>query len=127
MSWNSEDTGDTNPYEISERFKVNICLFDYAGYGLHSDSNSSVRSCEKDVLAVYNHLISIKSIPPDKMIIYGRSLSYPACYLCHYLWQQHINTNISQHKLILISPLMSAVKLITNMYSPIDILTNYKL
>ena len=33
---NYEDMGQTNPYILAEKYNVNICLFDYAGYGLHS-------------------------------------------------------------------------------------------
>ena len=125
---NAEDIGHSDPHEISKRFRVNVCLFDYAGYGLHSDSTASVDSCERDVLAVYNHIIDVKGVHPENIIIYGRSLgSYVACYLCHYLYHKDLNTDISRRKLILISPLMSAVKLVTNIYSPIDILMNYKL
>ncbi len=116
---NAEDISQSNPYQISKQFKVNICLFDYAGYGLHSEPTSSIESCQSDILAVYHHLITYKNIRPHNIIIYGRSLgTYLACYL---------SNKIQQSKLVLISPMMSAIKLITNIWSPIDILTNYEL
>ena len=44
---NAEDIGQSNPYTLSNEFDSNICLFDYAGYGLHSNKISSEYSCRK--------------------------------------------------------------------------------
>lgn len=54
---NAEDMGQTDPCELADDFNSNICLFDYAGYGLHSNKISSEYSCREDVVAVYTHLI----------------------------------------------------------------------
>lgn len=120
---NSEDIGQTDPVQLSNQFNVNICLFDFAGYGMHSDKVPSESSCKKDVLAVYNYLIQIKEVSPESIIIYGRSLgSGIATYLAHHLCSIKI-----PNKLILVSPLYSAVSTVTNFYIPGDIFLNYKL
>lgn len=120
---NSEDIGYINLAELSTIFNVNVCVFDYAGYGMHSCRVASESSCQEDVIAVYNYLIRIKQLNPEAIIVYGRSLgTYVACYLSNYLCNE-----IKQPpaKLILVSPLMSATKIITNFWSPVDILMNY--
>lgn len=71
---NSEDIGQTDPEEFADQFKVNICLFDYAGYGLHSNTIASEHACQADVLAVYDYLVKEKNMDWGKFIIYGRSL-----------------------------------------------------
>ena len=120
---NAEDIGQTDPIELSNQFNVNICLFDYAGYGMHSNKVSSESCCQKDVITVYNHLIQNKGISPESIIIYGRSLgSGIATYLAHYLCIRQI-----PNKLILVSPLYSAANTVTNCYVPGDIFLNYKL
>ena len=120
---NAEDIGMTNPIEVAEQFNANICLFDYAGYGLHSCKDSSESACQEDVVAVYQHLVNIKKVPRENIVIYGRSLGTGvACYLSHYLCQKKIPT-----RLILVSPLMSAVKVVTDVWSPFDIFSNYVL
>lgn len=71
---NAEDIGETDPERLSEQFNVNVCLFDYAGYGLHSCKEASEYNCQTDVMTVYEHLIYNKDIPKESIIIYGRSL-----------------------------------------------------
>ena len=67
--------------------------------------------------------VKIKQVGPENIVIYGRSLGTGmACYLAHYLCKKHI-----PNRLILVSPLMSAVKVITDIWSPFDIFTNYAL
>lgn len=111
---NAEDIGQEDPVELSNLFNVNICLFDYAGYGLHSCKNASEYNCQQDVIAVYQHLKQIKKI--NNIIIYGRSLgSGIAVYLAF----------LTQCNLILVSPLYSAANVITDMWIPGDIFLNY--
>ena len=121
---NAEDIGHCNLEMLAEQFNANICIFDYSGYGLHTCKISSEEYCKKDVVAVYNFLIKTKNIDPDKIVIYGRSLGTGiACYLAHYVKDD----KYQPQKLVLISPLMSAVKIITNNWLPIDKFENYKL
>ena len=120
---NSEDIGQTNPKSLAELFNVNVCLFDYSGYGLHSNKRPSEQSCQKDAIAVYDYLVFDKFMDPESIIIYGRSLGTGvAAYLSHYLCQRN-GTN----KLILVSPLYSAASTVINMYVPGDIFLNYQL
>jgi uncharacterized protein len=120
---NNEDIGQTDPKLLSDEFNVNVCLFDYAGYGLHTCKTASEYECQNDVLAVYEHLIYEKKINQDSIIIYGRSLgSGIAVYLSHHLCQRKI-----KNKLILVSPLYSAAAVVTNMWIPGDIFKNYLL
>lgn len=122
---NGEDIGHADPAHLSNVFGVNVCVFDYAGYGLHCCQTASESACQDDAIAVYNYLIEIKGVNAKNIIIYGRSLgTWVACYLSHYLCEIVERPPL---KLILISPLMSAVKTITNFWSPIDILMSYKL
>jgi len=120
---NAEDIGQTNPVELSTQFNVNVCLFDFASYGLHSNKVPSESSCQKDVIAVYNHLIRNKGVSPESIIIYGRSLGTGiATYLAHYLCSIGI-----PNRLILVSPLYSAASTVTNFPVPGDIFLNYRL
>ncbi len=120
---NAEDIGEVDPIRLSNQFNANICLFDYAGYGLHSCKQASEKACFEDVLAVYDHLVKTKKIPKEKIFIYGRSIGTGvACYLAHYLCKQ----NIPNH-LILVSPIMSAARVVTKFWIPGDIFMNYQL
>jgi len=114
---NAEDIGMSDPKQLSKDFNVNVCLFDYAGYGLHTVKYSSESECRKDVVAVYNYLRN----DYNEIIIYGRSLgSGVATYLSYLLCKQQI-----PNKLILISPLYSCVNILTNINIPGDIFKNY--
>ena len=51
-----------------------MCLFDYAGYGLHSNRVASEYSCQQDVIAVYTHLIKHKKLLAEEIVIYVKNL-----------------------------------------------------
>jgi len=113
---NAEDIGQEDPQMLANMFNVNICLFDYAGYGLHSCKYASEYNCQQDVIAVYQHLKRVKKI--NNIIIYGRSLgSGISVYLA----------SLTQCKLILVSPLYSVANVVTDMWIPGDIFRNYLL
>jgi acetyl esterase/lipase len=121
---NGEDIGNNDLEHMSNLFNANICVFDYAGYGLHTCKIPSEANCQKDVIAVYKYLINVKNINPNNICIYGRSLgSGVACFLAHYLK----DFTEKPQQLILISPLMSAVKVVTDRWVPVDIFMNYAL
>jgi pimeloyl-ACP methyl ester carboxylesterase len=104
---------------IAENFNVNVCMFDFAGYGLHTCKVPSEYECQQDVLTVYNYLIHKKHVYPHNIVLYGRSLgSGIACYLANYLNNKHI-------KLILVSPLLSVNNIVTSYVLPGDLFTNY--
>jgi hypothetical protein len=148
---NNDDIGRTNPITMAEKFNVNICMFDYAGYGLHSCNQSSEKAAILDTMAVFYHLVTVKNIQINNIIIYGRSLgSGMACYLAHHLSEQQSQSKLSNidHEitnlenklpttsdnglsinkpkcLILVSPLMSAAKTLIDIHLPCDIFMNY--
>jgi pimeloyl-ACP methyl ester carboxylesterase len=113
---NSEDIGMTNPKQLSEQFNANICLFDYAGYGMHSCKKSSEDACKKDVLHVYYYLINQGL---TNLVIYGRSIGTGvAIYLAYHT---------QKHKLILVSAFKSVCRTMIDIYQPWDILESYTL
>lgn len=108
---NAEDIGDFNIEYYANEIGANICIFDYAGYGLHSLSYCSEEETQKDALAVYDYI--------RPTILCGRSIGTGvACYLA----------KIKQpKKLILISPFLSIVKLFMDTVITWDYFENYKL
>ena len=108
---NAEDIGDFNIEYFSKNSQVNVCIFDYAGYGLHSLSHCSEEETRKDALAVYNYI--------NPTILYGRSIGTGvACHLA----------NIKQpKKLILVSPFLSIVRLFMDTVITRDYFENYKI
>lgn len=122
---NGVDIGCIDISIIAKNFNVNVCIFDYAGYGLHSCRSASELGCQEDVIAVYKYLIDIRGVIPENLIIYGRSLgSGVACYLAHYMCTIENN---KPRGLVLVSPLMSAVRTVMNSWLPGDIFMNYML
>lgn len=121
---NAEDIGMYDIEELSEQFGCNICIFDYAGYGLHTKGIPSEYDCQKDVVAVYKYLINDRKINPKKIVLYGRSLGTgPICYLANYIYDR--NYLVKPKKLILVSPLYSAASTLTYLWVPGDIFKNY--
>jgi pimeloyl-ACP methyl ester carboxylesterase len=120
---NAEDIGQTDPVELADEFNSNICLFDYAGYGLHSNKTASESACQEDVVAIYNYLVRVKKVPSDTIVVYGRSIGTGiATYLSYCLCKKNVF-----HRLILVSPLYSTTSTITNIWVPGDIFKNYLL
>ncbi len=121
---NGADVGHFDLEMLSRTYGANICVFDYAGYGLHSCKESSEENCQNDVIAVYEYLVLQKKINPENIYIFGRSLgTYMACFLAHHTR----NHKKSPQKLILVSPLMSGVGVVTDLWTPIDKFMNYAL
>lgn len=52
---------------------VSVLIFDYRGYG-RSTGSPSERGMYQDALASYDYLIRERRIPPDRVILFGRSL-----------------------------------------------------
>lgn len=121
---NAEDIGQYDVRQLANIFRTNICVFDYAGYGLHSERYSSEQNCHDDIMLVYKYLISTKGYKANQIVILGRSLgSGPACQLAYNMCNKHL----PPLGLILISPIMSCAKVVTNIWIPGDLFTNYKL
>lgn len=122
---NGEDVGNGDIIDLANKFNINICMFDYVGYGLHSCENPSEGGCQQDVITVYKYLINEKGLRTENLIIYGHSLGTGiACYLAHYIC---IKENIKPRGLILVSPLMSAIHTVIDASLPGDIFMNYSL
>jgi pimeloyl-ACP methyl ester carboxylesterase len=62
---------------------VNIIMYEYTGYGLNQESfPCSEQFCYNDADAVYTYVTTELNVPPERIIIFGRSLgSGPSCYL----------------------------------------------
>ncbi|MEW6131155.1 MAG: alpha/beta hydrolase [Acidobacteriota bacterium] len=71
---NAEDLGGMRPIlEAIRRLGVNVCAYDYPGYGL-SDGVASEASTYEAIDAVYDYLINEKQIPASRLISYGHSV-----------------------------------------------------
>lgn len=52
---------------------LNTFLFDYRGYG-QSEGKVSEKGTYLDAMAAYEWLVKVKKVPPEKIILFGRSL-----------------------------------------------------
>ena len=78
---NKEDVGSSyynyKPLETKAGFQV--MTFDYPGYGT-SEGKPTEASCYEATEAAVNYLTTVKGIPTNKIVLYGRSLGGgPAC------------------------------------------------
>lgn len=83
---NAEDIYSVYDWVIkifSNFVNVNVIMYEYTGYGINSDNfQCSEQFCYNDADAVYDYVTSTLQIPPERIVIYGRSLgSGPSCYL----------------------------------------------
>jgi len=121
---NHEDISNYDVEYISKQYECNVCVFEYSGYGLHTCNESTEYNCNADIYQVYKYLTNELKVEPDKIILYGKSIGTGVvCDLACYL---SLNKK-PPAGLILISPLSSVVRVITNIWTPVDIFMNYKL
>eukprot|EP00871_Galdieria_phlegrea_P002613 jgi/Galph1/3352/GphlegSOOS_G2053.1 len=102
---NGEDLGNAMSYlqQLCSTLKVNGVTYDYTGYGLASGKPSE-EACYANVEAVYEYLVNVKKIVPDRIIVFGRSLgSAPSI---------HIACLRPVRGLILVSPLSSCIRVV---------------
>ena len=59
--------------EMLKPLNLNIFIFDYRGYG-KSEGEPDEKGIYSDSQAAYDWLVNIKKIPPQKIILFGRSL-----------------------------------------------------
>ena len=86
--------------------QVNILAYDYDGYGL-SEGEPSEQGVYADIEAAFNYLTDVLSVPPERVILYGRSLgSGPSCHLA----MKQSKENRPVRGVILQSPVMSAYR-----------------
>lgn len=72
---NGEDLGVTASYvlELSNSLKTSVLCYDYSGYGL-ANGKPSESNCYADIRAAYTYLVSEQRIPPNRILLFGRSL-----------------------------------------------------
>ncbi len=71
---NAEDLGDIHPLlDRLHGWGFSVFAYDYRGYGT-SDGNPSERNAYQDADAAYSYLTQQLKIPPEKIIVYGRSV-----------------------------------------------------
>jgi len=109
---NAEDLGQIVPLldQLRTSYKVNVCCYDYTGYGLSKSAQEggacpppSEERVFSDADVVFEYLSTLNILPQD-IVLYGRSLgSGPACYLAA-LHASRIRG------LILCSPLLSCIQ-----------------
>ena len=58
---------------IINRLNLNALIFDYRGYG-NSEGSPSEKGTYVDADAAWNYLVTERKVPPDRIIIWGRSL-----------------------------------------------------
>ncbi len=71
---NAEDLGDIRPLlDRLHRYGFGVFVYDYRGYGT-SNGNPSERNAYQDADAAYSYLTQQLKIPPEQIIVYGRSV-----------------------------------------------------
>ncbi len=62
--------------ELINRLGLNLLIFDYRGYG-RSGGSPSEQGTYADADAAWEYLVDVRKIPPDEMVVWGRSLGGP--------------------------------------------------
>lgn len=111
---NAEDIGKINIEKLAHQYHVNMILFDYSSYGMHSCKKPCEENCYKDVMAVYQYL-KLKNI--NNLILYGRSIGTAvASHLAYHLCKHNIPC-----RLILVSAFKSVMTTMCNIWTPFDL------
>lgn len=102
---NAEDIGQNEEFfELANQAGFGVFAYDYRGYGL-SDGRAGEKKTYQDITAAYRYLTETLSIPPQRIIILGRSVgSGPSVWLA---------TQNPAAGLILESPFVSAFRVVT--------------
>lgn len=116
---NAEDLGDDR-YWLLDLRKIGFSVFayDYEGYGT-SQGKPSEQAVYEDEAAAYDYLAVNLRTPPDRIVIFGRSVGTgPATYIA---------ARRPAAALILQSPFVSAFRVLTRIpLLPFDKFPNYK-
>ncbi len=71
---NGEDMGDDRVNLLHlDSLGFAVLAYDYHGYGT-SEGSPSERSCYADIDAAYEYLTGLLHLPPERIILYGRSI-----------------------------------------------------
>ncbi len=72
---NAEDLGHVYPFlEQLRSFGFGVIGYDYRGYGRSDAGPPSARRATEDAEAAYRYAVDSLGIPPDRLILHGRSL-----------------------------------------------------
>jgi fermentation-respiration switch protein FrsA (DUF1100 family) len=88
-------------YEAMDVYRAlgfNVLVYDYGGYG-HSTGRPSERRCYDDARAMWNWLTRERGVPPDRIVLIGRSLGSAVA--------AQIATEVTPGALVLESPFRS--------------------
>src|SRR5580765_894691 len=116
---NAEDLGDDRYWlEDLRRTGFSVFAYDYEGYGT-SEGKPTETAMYEDEAAAYEYLAVNLNTPPDRIIIFGRSVGTgPATYIA---------AKRPSAGLILQSPFVSAFRVLTRIpLLPFDKFPNYK-
>lgn len=116
---NAEDLGDDRYWlEDLRRAGFSVFAFDYQGYGT-SEGKPTEKGSYEDEEAAYNFLVAKLGTPPERVIIFGRSVgSGPAV---------HLAARKPAAAMILQSPFLSAFRVLTRIpLLPFDRFPNYR-
>jgi fermentation-respiration switch protein FrsA (DUF1100 family) len=116
---NAEDVGDDRDWlEDLRRAGFSVFAYDYEGYGT-SEGKATEKTVYQDEAAAYDYLAINLRTPPDRIIIFGRSVgSGPATYIA---------ARRPAAGLVLQSPFVSAFRVLTRIpLLPWDKFPNYK-
>ena len=116
---NAEDLGDDRPWlEDLRHAGFSVFAYDYEGYGT-SQGRTTEKAVYQDEAAAYDYLALNLNTPPERIIIFGRSVGTgPATYIA---------ARRPAAGLILQSPFVSAFRVLTRIpLLPFDRFPNYK-
>jgi fermentation-respiration switch protein FrsA (DUF1100 family) len=65
--------GRLHPISLFHELGLNVLIFDYRGYG-GSAGKPSEEGTYQDACAAWQHLTEKRNTPPDKIVVFGRSL-----------------------------------------------------
>jgi pimeloyl-ACP methyl ester carboxylesterase len=102
---NAEDIGrNVDFFELANEHGFGIFAYDYRGYG-QSDGKAGEKNTYQDITAAYRYLTETLQIPPQRILILGRSVgSGPSTWLA---------TRQPAAGLVLESPFVSAFRVVT--------------
>ena len=117
---NAEDLGDIRPIlDMFHDAGFAVFAYDYRGYGT-SEGKASARNAKLDAEAAYRYLVRTLLVPPDRIIVHGRSVG--AALALHVAAREPVGG------VILESPFVSAFQVLTvARVSPLDKFRNIDL
>jgi pimeloyl-ACP methyl ester carboxylesterase len=72
---NGEDLGDLQHFlPVLRDAGFSLLAYDYRGYGMSSRRTPTERRAYEDLAAAYDHLTGPLGVPPERIILHGRSL-----------------------------------------------------